>query len=219
MQTLKKLQEFGVKQWGINMRKEDRTIHYRPELAGLLQIDLDFMQSYYKLNFQMVYYRLKAMLLEMKINQKKESQQDVTQLKEIYQMFQTLAELLEKTPLTAYEYFDLNQDKFEEYGENEIIKPATAFRNVCRVYQNEFDTMRQKYDSLELTRMERFMVNDFYNKLFSPLRNPNIESNGKQDCYYNEPGNYGKFERDLKSNVEYFKPECEHTIELFNTPD
>ena len=189
------------------MRKEDREIKYRPGLAEILQNDLNFMKSYYSKNFPQMYYKVLSILYGSEKNKKGEK------------LFDMVAGWYEH-PYEVLEMFSEYRRELAEFDVYEPISDARAFCILNEIYDKEFKARKDLVDRKDLTKMESFMVDDFYGKCFSPLRNPNIQiKDGEAKCYYDKQGHYGEFERDLKNGVEYLTNECNRIIEIFNMQD
>lgn len=189
------------------MREEDKIINYRPDLAKLLNEDLNFAKDFYAKNFQEQYYKVRAILSK--------SIKDDTGI----ELFEKLASVADK-PYVLDEVFAAHRAELRAYEEYELISDARAFYTICTLSKSTFDKLIEKHNLDELTKMEKYMVESFYKRLMTPMRNPNIEIQpGHVKCYYDQPGNYGCFKRDLESGVEYLSNDCERTIEIFNTPD
>lgn len=189
------------------MNKNEMIINYRPHLAETLKKDLNFMLNYYTMNFPQMYYKVLSIIFG---GQKNEEAQE---------LFNKVAGWY-NYPFEVREMFSEYKKELAKYGEYEPISNASAFYILNKLYKEEFEAKRILIDRSDLTKMESFMVDDFYGKCFSPLRNPNIQiKDGEAKCYYDKQGHYGEFERDLKNGVKYLTNECNRIIEIFNMQD
>lgn len=186
------------------MKKEDTIVNYRPELAEILQDGLQFAQNLYTMNFQKAYYVMLSKTYE------KNDPEYANILREASQCFDE--NIIYKT-----EKFRKN---YEFLYELEYISEPRAAAAIFSFYEDSFDKIKSRIDMDSLTKSEKYMVDTFFYKLTSPIRNPNIQiKEGHSKCYYDSPGNSKYFHEDLSAQMEYINRECQITIDIFMTPD
>ena len=185
------------------MKKEETIINYRPKLAKILKNDMKFMLEFYSSNFIQLYYKLLATLYKIK----KDATGEI--------LFNNMVEYIDSFN-DAYTYFNVHRDEFAKYDEYSVISDHKAFYCICKVFENEFISMKNKVDFSIYTKSEQYMINHFYKILFNPLNNPNLEvQKGQSVCYYDKSGNYGEFCNDIKFSIKFIEKECGSIIELF----
>lgn len=79
--------------------------------------------------------------------------------------------------------------------------------------------MKSKIIIDDFTKMEKYMINNFFHILLSPTRNPNIQiKEDKDKCYYDTEIR-SNFQKDLQESLRFIENNCKNTIEIFNNPD
>lgn len=187
------------------MKKEDREINYRPDLASKLKVALMVANNFYQVNFKKAYYLILAEYY-------KNSNLELSNI--LYKASKCFDDSLFGEEY-FYEYYEKDLKKYNI----EILSTARAAFVFFKVYEKYFDKFLEECSLDDLSKMEKFMVESFFKKLKAPMNNPNIEiSEGQEKCFYDKDfrSNYSK---DLTLSLEYLNKECKNIIEIFNTED
>ena len=188
------------------MRKEDKEIKYRPELAEQLKKCLDAALAFYNTNFKKAYY------LELSKYCAASSPEESIFLKKV-------AECFSEQPFAEEMFHEEYEKTLTQKYHYEAVSTARAASLLFCVYKPVFELLEEKINTDELTKMEQYMVESFFKTLTAPLRNPNLEiKEGFSKCWYDRERGLN-FLRDHRMSVEYLAKHCQSTIDIFSTPD
>lgn len=191
------------------MKKEDKEIQYRPELADKLEECMNTAIKLYQANIKGVYYYYMSFTMEKGVHD----------------------ELLLKASECFKPNVPFGEEQYYEYYQKEIaskygpeiaeITQASAARLVFSIYK---DLIKYSFDKINidnLSKMEKYMVEHFENVVLSPTRNLNIQiKEGNTKCYYDSTtARMFELEKDLKAGIEYIKKECQNILDIFRTPN
>lgn len=191
------------------MKDEDKIIYYRPELAKEMEKIMNNTINLYEQNQLGILYMFleKAERLQGK--------------EEEANLLQAASKCVLQGKIFWYETFerDYREDLNKlEYSLGDITE-ASAARITFEIVQEMVLKDKEALDLEPLTKMEKYMVDHFFNVLLAPTRNPNIQIHeGHNKCYYDEHRD-AFFSSDIKRSIEYIKKDCGNTLDIFNCPD
>lgn len=187
------------------MKDADKEIKYRPELAEQLSKCLNTAVIFYSINFKKAYY-----LMFSKVHENEGFEEESAFFKEVANCF--------NEPWAEEQFHEKYEKILRKEYLMEPVSEARAASFVFNVYKEAFDILKEKIHIENPTKMEQYMVNNFFAKLTAPMRNPNIEiQEGYTECWYDR--NHENFLKDLKMSVECVKKNCQDIIDIFSIED
>ena len=195
------------------MDVENRKIYYRPYLAEKLEDILDkTIALYEEYTPRSTFYALLS-----KAELKSGREENAEMLIEAGKYFK------KDVTASSYEYYmaNLYPEIVKKFGKDVAdISESAAAGAVFPLYKQVIEAEKSAIDTTGLTKMEKYMIEDFFNKLLTPTRNPNIYAKeGQSKNYYDKSGKNYEFQADLARQIRCIRGLCESTIEIFNTPD
>lgn len=208
--------------------KRNEEVFYRPDLANQLKQVLNTAITFYSVNFRYMYYDFlsKAYVLtednakefnsyffvEKYADKNTENGQKSLFLKKVANCFNNPNGYKKFIKQYAYD--------MEEKYHIKLVSEAEAACKLFNTYgSNLFEDFKNKIieqtKNPPLTDMELFLINDFFLRVTSPMRNPNIQvQEGETKCWYdNHP--YDNYKADLAESVQWISENLERTIEIF----
>lgn len=188
------------------MREKQSKINYQPELAKKMKEDMELIIKFYSQNFVAVYYEMWELWCQIK--------GDIAGR----DLFKKLSDVAAYNEFELREVFEEDRQLLKKYEIYKLISDASAFRFLAKIFDKELYALQEQALSLgDFTRGEKGMIDIFYNRLYGPLRNPNIQiPEGETKCYYDRHPYNNYFNRDMKASIEYIKEECTWIYELFD---